>query len=161
MPKQIYTWGKVRAGDIISFRYKGKQPTGMLTTLLVLNPRIPYTRKDKTKTFHLIGLKLESRGNIPMIKNKPILVQLLERVGEVQVVSEDDGIYRVEIKGTGPRGVRRATYNKLKRYIERHLVYRTYNYMEAKRSQVFLEPIVLPREFKEVLSENQLRDYST
>ena len=57
--------------------------------------------------------------------------------------------------------MRRATYNKLKRYIERHSIYRTYNYMEAKRSQVFLEPIVLPREFKEVLSENQLRDYST
>ena len=160
MPKQIYSWGKVRAGDIISFRYKGKQPTGTLTTILVLNPRIPYTRKDKTKTFHLIGLKIESRGNIPMIKSKPKLVQLLERVGEVQIVSEDDGIYRVEIKGTGPRGVRRATYNKLKRYIGRHLVYRTYNYMEAKRSQVFLEPIVLPREFKEVLSENKLRNYS-
>ena len=38
------------------------------------------------------------RLRIPMIKNKPILVQLLERVGEVQIVSEDDGIYRVEIK---------------------------------------------------------------
>ena len=72
MPKQIYTWGKVRAGDIISFRYKGKKETGTLTTLLVLNPRMPYTRKDKTKTFHLIGLKLESRGNIPTIKSKPI-----------------------------------------------------------------------------------------
>ena len=116
MPKQVYTWGKVTAGDIISFRYKGKQPTPSLTTILVLNPRIPYTRKDKTKTFHLIGLKLERSGVIPIIRNKPILVQLLERVGEVQVIDEDNGIYRVEIKGTGPRGVRRATYNKLKRY---------------------------------------------
>ena len=160
MSKQIYTWGKVRAGDIISFRYKGKKRAGLLTTILVLNPRFPYTRKDKTKTFHLIGLKLERSGVIPIIRNKPILVQLLERIGEVQVIDEDNGIYRVEIKGTGPRGVRRATYNKLKRYIERHSIYRTYNYMEAKRSQVFLEPIVLPREFKEVLSENQLRDNS-
>ena len=25
MPKQVYTWGKVTAGDIISFRYKGKK----------------------------------------------------------------------------------------------------------------------------------------
>ena len=33
MPKQVYTWGKVTAGDIISFRYKGKQPTGTLTTI--------------------------------------------------------------------------------------------------------------------------------
>ena len=28
MPKQVYTWGKVTAGDIISFRYKGKKATG-------------------------------------------------------------------------------------------------------------------------------------
>ena len=42
MPKKVYTWGKVRAGDIVSFRYKGKKPTGMLTTLLVMNPRMPY-----------------------------------------------------------------------------------------------------------------------
>ena len=35
MPKQVYTWGKVTAGDIISFRYKGKKPTSTLTTLLV------------------------------------------------------------------------------------------------------------------------------
>ena len=73
MSKQIYTWGKVRAGDIISFRYKGKKRTGLLTTILVLNPRFPYTRKDKTKTFHLIGLKLERSGVIPIIRNKPIL----------------------------------------------------------------------------------------
>ena len=46
MSKQIYNWGKVQAGDIISFRYKGKQTTPTLTTILVLNPRIPYTRKD-------------------------------------------------------------------------------------------------------------------
>ena len=43
MPKQVYNWGKVQAGDIISFRYKGKKPTGTLTTLLVFNPKIPYT----------------------------------------------------------------------------------------------------------------------
>ena len=154
MPKQIYTWGKVRAGDIISFRYKGKKETSTLTTLLVLNPRMPYTRKDKTKTFHLIGLKLEISGVIPTIRNKPKLVQLLERIGELEVVDSESGIYRVNIKNVGPRGVKQATYQKLKKYIERHSVYRTYDYMEAKRSQVFLEPIVLPKEFREVLIEN-------
>ena len=154
MPKQIYSWGKVTAGDIISFRYKGKKPTSTLTTLLVLNPRIPYTRKDKTKTFHLVGLKLESLGNVPTIKAKPILVQLLERVGEIQVISGEDEIYRIEISGIGPRGVRQATYNKLKQYINKHAVYRTYDYNEAKKSGVFLEPIKLPKPLVEVLVEN-------
>ena len=154
MPKQIYTWGKVEAGDIISFRYKGKKPSGALTTVLVFNPKLPYTKKDGTKTFHLVGLKLEDRGTIPIIKNKPMLVQLLERVGNIEVVSGEDEIYRVEIKGVGVRGVKKATYTKLKQYIEKHSVYRTYDYMEAKRSQVFLEPIVLPKDFREALIEN-------
>ncbi len=159
MSKQIYTWSKVKAGDIISFRYKGKGTVGYLNTVLVLNPRMPYIRKDKTKTFHLIGLKLESRGNIPTIRNKPKLVELLERIGTVQIISEE-GIYRVEITGVGPRGVRKATYNKLKQYIGRYTVYRTYDYKEARKSQVFLEPIVLPKEFKEVLSEDIVRNIS-
>ena len=153
MPKQIYTWGKVEAGDIISFRYKGKKPSGALTTVLVFNPKLPYTKKDGTKTFHLVGLKLEDRGTIPIIKNKPMLVQLLERVGNIEVVSGDDEIYRVEIKGVGVRGVRKATYDKLKQYIERYSVYRTYDYVEARKSQVFLEPISFPKEFREALIE--------
>ena len=154
MPKQIYNWSRVKAGDIISFRYKGKKSTGTLTTLLVFNPRIPYTRKDGSKTFHLVGLKLEDRGTIPMIRNKPMLVQLLERVGYIDVVSGEDQIYRVIIENVGARGVRKATYSKLRKYIERHSVYRTYNHREARKSQVFLEPIVLPREFREALIEN-------
>ena len=154
MPKQVYNWGKVQAGDIISFRYKGKKPTGTLTTLLVFNPKIPYIRKDGSKTFHLVGLKLEDRGTIPMIRNKPMLVQLLERVGNVQVVSGDDQIYKIVIENVGTRGVRQQTYKKLKQYIERYSVYRTYDYNEARRSQVFLEPIVLPKDFREALVEN-------
>tara|TARA_R110000744_G_scaffold342881_2_gene448081 strand:+ start:1490 stop:1954 length:465 start_codon:yes stop_codon:yes gene_type:complete len=154
MPKKVYNWGKVQAGDIISFRYKGKNSTGTITTVLVFNPRLPYTKKDGTKKFHLVGLKLEDRGTIPMIKNKPMLVQLLEKVGNIEVVSGDDQIYRVEIKGVGTRGVKKATYTRLKRYIEKYSVYRTYDYREAKKSQVFLEPISFPIEFRETLLEN-------
>ena len=149
MAKQVYSWGKVRAGDIVSFRYKGKKPSGTLTTLLVFNPKLPYTKKDGTKTFHLVGLKLEDRGTIPVIKSKPVLAQFLERVGNVRVVSGEDQIYKVLISGTGSRGARKSTYTRLKQHIEKHSVYK-----EAKRSRVFLEPIVLPKEFREVLVEN-------
>ena len=122
-----------------------------MTTLLVFNPKIPYTRKDGSKTFHLVGLKLEDRGTIPMIRNKPMLVQLLERVGNIQIVSGDDQIYKIVIENVGTRGVRQQTYKKLKQYIERYSVYRTYDYNENRRSQVFLEPIVLPKDFREVV----------
>ena len=89
-----------------------------------------------------------------MIRNKPMLVQLLERVGNVQVVSGDDQIYKIVIENVGTRGIRQQTYKKLKQYIERYSVYRTYDYNEARRSQVFLEPIVLPKDFREALVEN-------
>ena len=151
MSKQIYTWGKVRAGDIISFRYKGKNTSGLLQTLLVFNPKLPFIKKDGSKSFHLVGLKLESRGNIPTIRSKPMVVQLLERVGGIEVVSGDDEIYRVNIQNVGPRGVKQQVYNQLKKYVSQYSVYRTYDYMEAKKSQVFLEPIKLPKDIREVL----------
>ena len=154
MPKQVYTWGKVTAGDIISFRYKGKQPTPSLTTILVLNPRIPYTRKDKTKTFHLVGLKLEEQGTIPLIKNKPLLVSMLEQIGDIQVVDGENGIFRVFISGAGPRGATPRVYDRVKKKLNQFSVYRTYDYQEARKSAVFLEPISLPKKLVEVLVEN-------
>ena len=154
MSKQIYTWSQVEAGDIISFRYKGKNPTGTLTSLLVMNPKMPFVKKDGSRTFHLIGLKLESRGNIPSIRSKPILVQLLEQVGEIKVVSGDDQIYKILVDDLGSRGTTRATYQKIKRYVKSNSVYRTYDYKEARKSRVFLEPISLPKDLREVLIED-------
>ena len=154
MSKQMYTWSSVVAGDIISFRYKGNKPTAKLTTLLVMNPKLPYTKKDGTKKFHLVGLKLEESGNIPTIRSKPFLVQLLERVGNIEVVSGGDQIYRIVIKDTGNRGVKPQVYKKIKRYITSYSVYRTYDFLEAKKSQVFLEPITLPKGLREELREN-------
>ena len=154
MPKQIYTWGKVVTGDIISFRYKGKRSRGLLTTLLVLNPRLPFTKKDGTKNFHLVGLKLEQSGTIPMVRNKPFLVQLLEKIGSIQFVSEEDQIYRLVIKNVGTRGARPAVYKEIKRLLKTYTVYRTYDLIEARKSQVFLEPISLPKDLREELSED-------
>ena len=154
MPKQIYTWGKVVTGDIISFRYKGKRSRGLLTTLLVLNPRLPFTKKDGTKNFHLVGLKLEQSGTIPMVRNKPFLVQLLEKIGSIQFVSEEDQIYRLVIENVGTRGARPAVYKEIKRLLKTYTVYRTYELIEARKSQVFLEPISLPKDLREELSED-------
>ena len=52
MPKQVYTWGNVEAGDIISFRYKSLIEEGAqskTTTLLVLNPKYPKKLKNGPK----------------------------------------------------------------------------------------------------------------
>ena len=155
MAKKIYNWSKISAGDIISFRYKGKtSEREEIHTLLVFNPRLPIKRKDDSTNFHLVGLKLEQQGTIPVIRNKPVLVQLLESLGDVEVVNEEDEIYRVIIKDVGNRGVKPAVYNRLKRDINRYGVYRTYDYDLARKSQVFLEPIELPIDFKRKLVED-------
>jgi len=91
---------------------------------------------------------------IPTIRSKPMLVSILEQIGEISVVSGDDFIYRVEIPNVTRRGVRKNVYSKIKRNINRYSVYRTYDYEIAKKSQVFLEPIVLPKDIREALIEN-------
>jgi len=151
MPKQIYTWDKVSAGDIISFRYKGKKTSSKLTTILVLNPKLPVLGKN---TFHLIGLKLESQGVRPVVRDKEILAKLLSRIGIIEVVSGDNDIFRVDIIGANNLGAKRDIYIKSKRQIDKYNLYRTYDYKEAKKSSVFLEPISLPKSLVEVLIEN-------
>tara|TARA_R100001377_G_scaffold40586_1_gene22713 strand:+ start:484 stop:954 length:471 start_codon:yes stop_codon:yes gene_type:complete len=156
MSKQIYSWGQVTAGDIISFRYKplDKLKPKALTTILVLNPKLPNKKKSGKLSFHLVGLKLEERLTIPTIRSKPLLVALLLKTGEIEVIDESSGIFRVEIPGVTPKGAPRNVYKKLKTIIQKNSLYRTYDYKQAKKSGVFLEPIVLPKKFVEVLVEN-------
>ena len=155
MPKQIYTWGKVRAGDIISFRYKGKQPIPTLTSIIVLNTKLPYKKKDGSKIFQLVGLKLEEEGTIPLIKNKVLLVDMLQKLGEIKVVDAKNEIFRVDIEGVGPRGATPRVYNIIKKKLQQFSIYRTYDYDEAKKSAVFLEPIDLPKQLVESLTKDE------
>ena len=147
MSKKIYSWDKVSTGDIISFRYPSKGVSRNVT-VLVLNP------KFKVKTgFHLIGLKLESQGSVPIIKNKGILEKLLSKLGKVRVVDFKDEIYKVVIGGADSKGAKKITYDKIKRQVEKYNIYRTYIYEKARKSQVFLEPIELPDSLiKELIS---------
>jgi len=151
MSKVITSWSRVRPGDIISFRYKGGKSTAKLVTILVLNPKI---RLHQNKQFYLVGLKLEEQGVIPHIRNKSEVVELLERIGVIEVVDFANEIYRVDIKGVGPKGFRERNYRQLKQYINQHDSYRTYLWEDATNSQVFLEPIKLPKSLKEALVEN-------
>ena len=110
MGKLVYNWGRVEAGDVISFRYKKK-----LHSVLVLNPKIKNKTKDGKLSQHLVGLKLEERGNIPTIRNKGMLANILQEIGEIKIVSGDDYIYRVEISEMTSLGARASVYKKIKR----------------------------------------------
>ena len=97
---------------------------------------------------------MEEQGTVPVIRNKPLLVDLLEKVGDIEVVDDVNGIFRVFIEGAGPRGATQRVYNNIKKKLQQFAVYRTYNYEEARKSTVFLEPIDLPKQLIEALIEN-------
>ena len=138
-------WNKVVPGDIVSFRYKPKSgKSAKVETILVLNPRIPVVLKDGTRTRHLIGIKLEETNQIEMRVTER-QVNILERIGTFQAVDEPNGIYRMEIK---PRfiinkykGVKKNVYDLISRSDMIRGQYRTYDYLRAKKSAVYLEPI--------------------
>ena len=155
MPKQIYAWSKVRPGDIISFRYKGKKGSGHLSTIVVLNPKLRMEKKDEGFKFYLIGLKLEEKGSIPVIKDNVQMAEMLSKIGMLEVVDAKNEIYRVQIGGRLNRGgLKQSDYAPIDRYVRRHKNYRTYRYEEVTNSQVFLEPIKLPQALTELLIEN-------
>jgi len=137
MAKLPYTWSKVDRGDIISFVYETKEGRRLRRTILVLEP-------DRKKLLH--GIQLE----ISNVATNRELKKLLEMAGKTEVVDENKKIYRVELDGSS-----KQIYQKLKRLIKRHDIYRTYSLKKAKKSQVFLEDLRLPPTFvKELIGEN-------
>lgn len=143
--KQPYNWRRVKPGDIISFRYKSKS-TGktLVQSVLVLNPKINVKLKDGTSTKHLIGIKLEESNKISLRLNQK-QVMLLEKIGDFKKIDDENNLYKLEIKKTfilnDIKGVKQSAYDKISKSLGIQGKYRTYDYMTAKKSAVYLEPI--------------------
>jgi len=143
--KQAYSWGRVNPGDVISFKYKSKS-TGKtrVNSILVLNPKLNVTLKDGTVTKHLIGIKLEESNKISLRLNKR-QVMLLEKIGDFKKIDDKNNLYKLEIKKTfilnDIKGVKPSAYDKISKGLDIQGQYRTYDYMTAKKSAVYLEPI--------------------
>jgi hypothetical protein len=143
--KQPYSWGRVNPGDVISFKYKSKS-TGKtrVNSILVLNPKLNVTLKDGKTTKHLIGIKLEESNKISLRLNKR-QVMLLEKIGDFKKIDNENNLYKLEIKNTfilnDIKGVKQSAYDKISKSLGIQGQYRTYDYMIAKKSAVYLEPI--------------------
>jgi len=153
--KQAYSWNRVTPGDIISFKYKSKS-TGKsrVNSILVLNPRLNVTLKDGKSTKHLIGVKLEESNKISLrLTSKQVM--LLEKIGDFVPLDEDNNLYRLNINKrfilNNIKGVKQRAYNLISKSLGIKGQYRTYDYMIAKKSAVYLEPIKV---FTEVDGEN-------
>ena len=143
--KQPHNWGRVKPGDIISFRYKPKSGNPPKTqTVLVLNPRLNVTLKDGKTTKQLIGIKLEESNKIQLRLNRR-QVDILEQVGSFVNIDEKNNLFKLVIRPQFLRndikGVKSSVYDKISKSLGIQGQYRTYDYNVAKTSSVYLEPI--------------------
>ena len=160
MPKIGANWGTIKPGDIVSFKYqsvidKSKQPR--TSTILVLNNKFQKKLKSGDTEYYLNGLKLE-RSNITVFTNKEEAWTLLTEIGDLEVVSLKDEIYKVKInkRYIGTYGATDALYKKVMNTpAGKKAEFRTYNWDQARKSAVFYEPIKLPKDRVELLIEEQ------
>ena len=160
MPKIGANWGTIKPGDIVSFKYqsvidKSKQPR--TSTILVLNNKFQKKLKSGDTEYYLNGLKLE-RSNITVFTNKEEAWTLLTEIGDLEIVSLKDEIYRVKInkRYIGTYGATDSLYKKVMNTpAGKKAEFRTYNWDQARKSAVFYEPIKLPKDRVELLIEEQ------
>ena len=140
-----YGWSRVKAGDIISFKYKSKlSKSPKVQSVLVLNPKTSVNLKDGTKTKHLIGIKLEESNKI-LLRLTERQISLLETIGEFKKIDDKNNLYKLEIDKrfivNDIKGIKQEAYDKISKSLDIRGQYRTYDYMTVKKRSVYLEPI--------------------
>ena len=132
MAKQPYSWGKVKRGDIVSFRYLGSDGRSTKRSIIVLEKKLKH---PNSKNLLLHGYQLDVR-NVPAIRSESALINLFEKIGTPQEVDKQDNIIKILVEGKSPQ-----VYSRTKALIQKYGIYRTYYYDRATRNQVFLEPV--------------------
>ena len=149
--KQPYSWGLVKPGDIVSFRYKSIH-TGesRFNTILVLNPKLNVILKSGKRTRHLIGIKIEENNKTTKglgLRINSRQMMLLEKIGTFKQVDEENNLYRLDIDSSwilnDIKGIKPLAYEKIARSLEIQGQYRTYDWKRTRASAVYLEPIKL------------------
>jgi hypothetical protein len=143
--KLPYSWGRVKAGDIISFKYKSKSSkSSKVQSVLVLNPRLSVNLKDGTNTKHLIGIKIEESNKITL-RLTGRQISLLETIGNFKKIDDNNNLYKLEIDKrfivNDIKGIKQEAYNKISNSLDIKGQYRTYDYMTVIKSSVYIEPI--------------------
>tara|TARA_Y100000593_G_C4230002_1_gene296476 strand:+ start:192 stop:857 length:666 start_codon:yes stop_codon:yes gene_type:complete len=147
-----YHWNRVRAGDIVSFRYKSsKTKRKAFHTILVLNPKINIKGE-----FYFIGIKLEDK-NVPTFRITPANLRILNLIGKFVALNKKQNLYQLQVfehmLATPLKGTRQIAYKQFKKQKIIRDNYRTYLFTEAKKSTVYKEPIIIPKAVKRILLE--------
>ena len=140
MGKLRYTWNKVSSGDIISFNYNK-----MRRTVLVISPNYKLIKIDGSRVELMSGLQLETRDN----RAAPKIITILKQLGTLQLVDEENEIYRVNFDGRKLDADKRKLASSVKLLVaNKNDLYRTYDYKKMRKESplVFLDDIEsLPR----------------
>jgi len=141
--KQPYNWQRIKAGDIISFSYQSSRSTAKKNNcILVLNPKLPVVRKDGSNSFHLTGIKLKENGKPRVVFNTGT-VRILERIGNFKAVNYKDDVFRLDVDKqfliSEIKGVKNNGFNKIATSGRIKNNYRTYDWLKARKSPVYLE----------------------
>jgi|TARA_B100000902_G_scaffold295655_1_gene282514 hypothetical protein len=140
MAKLRYSWNKVVAGDIISFNYNKKR-----RTVLVISPKYVLQKLDDSKVELMSGLQLETKDN----RAAPKILTILKQLGSIQLVDEQNEIYRVNFDGRKLDADKRKLSSSIKLLVaNKNDLYRTYDYKKMRKESptVFLDDLEsLPR----------------
>ena len=86
-----HTWTQLEPGQIVTFTYKSKnEKKGFKRTIMVLNPRYRYKKKNGRTTFFVVGLQLDTQIKRPITSTK--LETLISEFGGLQL---DSGIKEI------------------------------------------------------------------
>jgi len=135
MAKLRYSWNKVTSGDIISFSYNKKR-----RTVLVISPSYKLRKNDGSRVELMSGLQLETRDK----RAAPKILTILKQLGTLQLVDEDNEIYRVNFDGRKLDPDKRKLASSVKLLVaNKNDLYRTYDYKKMRKESalVFLDDL--------------------
>ena len=135
MAKLPYSWNKVIAGDIISFTYNKKR-----RTVLVISPNYKLRKTDGSRVELMSGLQLETKDK----RAAPKILSILKQLGTLELVDEENEIYRVNFDRRKLDADRKKLASSVKLLVtNKNDLYRTYDYKKMRKESalIFLDDL--------------------
>ena len=143
------TWHLVESGQIVSFRYKSQSGRSVNRTVLCLDPEYLYRKKGTGRIIRLfIGLELRAADKKPLpLARVRELFSILGDVDDTPAQTSEQEMRKI--------------YTKLKFFLEKNPIFKTYLLRKCRKYRVFLEdsygtiPVTSIKRMKKV--DKQLR----
>ena len=163
------SWSKVRAGDVVFFRYRGKKEgaKSRRRTCLVLNEKHMYKRQSDGKRVRLVhALQLSAIPRVPGTKvlKEAQIKRVIKKVGKGKIEIREEGTDTERYAVATKRSKAKTGYGRIKALVTQYGIYRTFSWGRLRTKAVFLnEDFEWPKELvkdlqkvKPVVDEDEL-----